>query len=249
MRRSIPFLLIALFAYLPSVNLIASEKQMTAGIEIAIHSKYCEVGGGCDEYISRVIVENGIDNVSGCEGYGQFTHLKAYLVYQSSYNISIEIGAAYNSDSAAVWIDWNQDFDFDDPGESIPLDPGSGYGPYSGIITVPEDAEPGPTYLRVRLCYNCTPQPCGVTTFGELEDYTVEVTSGPEFVCGDTNGDVNVDLGDASFLVTHIFYDGPAPLYPEAGDPNCDGSINLADVIFLINYIFKDGPSPCYGCF
>lgn len=249
MPRSIFLLFVAVLIFLPLAILSAAEKQVTENSEAANYSKYCEVGGGCDEYISRVVVENGFDNSSGCEGYGQFTHLKAYVVYQSSYNITIEIGAAYGSDSAAVWIDWNHDYDFDEANELVPLNPGFGLGPYSGTITVPADAELGLTILRVRLCYNCTPQPCGITTYGELEDYMVEVTAGPEFVCGDTNGDSNVDLADASFLVTHIFYDGSDPIYSEAGDPNCDGDINLADVIFLINYIFKDGPSPCHNCF
>ena len=137
----------------------------------------------------------------------------------------------------------------DDPDESIPLNPGSGYGPYTGTITVPATAELGLTYLRIRMCYSCTPMPCGITTYGELEDYMIEVTDGPEFICGDSNGDSGIDLGDASRIINYIFHDGSSPVYPEAGDLNCDGSINLADAIYLINYVFKDGPAPCDYCF
>jgi len=65
------------------------------------------------------------------------------------------------------------------------------------------------------------------------------------YVCGDANGDENVDLGDAVFMITFVFKNGPAPDPVAAGDANCDGECNVADAVYLINYTFNSGPEPC----
>jgi hypothetical protein len=72
--------------------------------------------------------------------------------------------------------------------------------------------------------------------------------AGPCFVCGDANGDGQINVADAVFLITYIFKGGPAPDPLEAGEVNCDGNINIGDAVYLINYIFKGGPAPCEGC-
>ncbi len=64
------------------------------------------------------------------------------------------------------------------------------------------------------------------------------------YYCGDANGDDLVNIGDAVYLVSHVFGGGPAPQPPEAGDANADGGINVGDAVYLINYIFKGGPRP-----
>ncbi len=138
---------------------------------------YCDASGGCDEYIERVEVGT-IDNTSVCEGYGDFTALSTDMVPGTGYPITITINGGYSVDDGAVWVDWNQDLDFYDDGERIPLDPETGYGPYLGTITPPMDAEQGETRMRIRLSYSGTPaemDPCGATSWGEVEDYTINV--------------------------------------------------------------------------
>lgn len=66
-----------------------------------------------------------------------------------------------------------------------------------------------------------------------------------EYLCGDANGDLTVNIGDAVYLVTYIFKGGPAPDPVESGDANCDGSTNIGDAVYLVTYIFKGGPAPC----
>lgn len=135
---------------------------------------YCDASGGCDEYISRVAVAD-IDNSSGCEGYGDFTGMIANMSYGASFPITVEVGNSYGSDEGGVWVDWNQDLDFDDAGEQVTLSGTPGNGPYTGTVTVPGDAVAGYTRMRVRLTYSSTPTPCGTTSWGEVEDYTINV--------------------------------------------------------------------------
>jgi len=146
------------------INVLATEWE----------ADYCDASGGCDEYIERVQLGD-IDNSSSCEGYGDFTDQIANLQFGTGYPITITIGNAYSSDYGAVWIDWNQDYDFTDAGEQITLDTYFGTGPYTGTITVPAEATPGMTRMRVRLNYYSEPGPCGATSYGEAEDYTINV--------------------------------------------------------------------------
>jgi len=139
---------------------------------------YCDASGGCDEYIENVTFAT-INNTTACDGYGDYTGLVAYVPYETPYEITITIGNAYSSDYGAVWVDWNQDFDFDDAGEEIVLDVNYGYGPYTGFITAPSDAVAGPTRMRVRLSYASPPGPCGTTSYGEVEDYSLFVGGTP----------------------------------------------------------------------
>lgn len=66
--------------------------------------------------------------------------------------------------------------------------------------------------------------------------------------CGDANNDNTVNIGDAVYLLTQIFQDGPPPLLPIQGDPNCDGATNIGDAVFLVNLVFNEGPDPCTTC-
>ncbi|MEE9441435.1 MAG: SBBP repeat-containing protein [candidate division Zixibacteria bacterium] len=63
--------------------------------------------------------------------------------------------------------------------------------------------------------------------------------------CGDANGDGDVNVGDAVYIISHVFKGGPAPNPIEAGDANWDGDCNVGDAVYLINHVFKGGPGPC----
>jgi len=66
-----------------------------------------------------------------------------------------------------------------------------------------------------------------------------------DYIRGDANNDWQVNVGDAVFLITHVFKGGPAPISQLSGDANCDSQINVGDAVFLISYVFKGGPAPC----
>ncbi|MEZ5359280.1 MAG: C10 family peptidase [Candidatus Zixiibacteriota bacterium] len=70
----------------------------------------------------------------------------------------------------------------------------------------------------------------------------IQVTGG--YRCGDANGDLTVNVGDAVFLISYIFKSGPAPVPVEAGDADGSGGVNVGDVVYLINYVFRYGPPP-----
>jgi len=67
------------------------------------------------------------------------------------------------------------------------------------------------------------------------------------FLRGDANGDGEINVTDAVYLINYLFISGPAPQPWQAGDVNCDDVVNINDIVYLINYLFVPG-SPPPGC-
>jgi hypothetical protein len=139
---------------------------------------YCPGSGGCDEYIENVLLED-IDNTTGCDGYGDYTALSTILEPGGTYPMSVTLGNSYSLDAVAVWIDFDHSLSFD--ADEVVLTGGPDYGPFTGDVNVPGDALTGDTRMRVRLVYNLDPTEyaCGSTTYGEVEDYTVDIECFP----------------------------------------------------------------------
>ncbi|MCF8365780.1 MAG: T9SS type A sorting domain-containing protein [Bacteroidales bacterium] len=137
---------------------------------------YCTATGGCDEYISNVV--RGIqNNISGCSGYADYTNLSSNLPLNMSLNVTVHNGHPYDPDQCGIWVDWNRDGDFTDTGETIAVSGNPGLGPYTAILQAPAGTTTGPCIMRTRIIYTGILDPCGTTQYGEVEDYTINVTS------------------------------------------------------------------------
>ncbi len=201
----------------------------------------CSASGGCDEYISEVAVAN-IDNSSDCSGYADYhTTQVANMDIGTGYPITVSNGNGYSSDICGVWVDWNHNLSFDDPGEMVTLDVATGVGPYSGTITPPADALPGPTYMRVRINYSSTGviPSCGVTTYGEVEDYGVNVTAPIEYVMQPDTLHVFFKFGINPTICNMYMSDAMLPGGTSVGDlenvamsiSGCPVSLGTTDII------------------
>jgi hypothetical protein len=167
---------------------------------------YCDATTSiCDEFISNVEF-GSINNPTDCTpgGYADFTNLSTNLYIGSGQPITISNGPpVYAADQCGIWVDWNQDGDFDDANETItPIAGSPGTGPYSAVITPPVDALLGPTRMRTRITFTGAVLPCGNTTFGEVEDYTVIVNSA--LACPFPN---NITLSETSTTSTVVSWD------------------------------------------
>ncbi len=140
--------------------------------------------GGCDEFVSNVTIGT-INNSSGCASnfsqYEDFTSTFTDLIQGLGGPISVTVGPPfYNGDLVAIYVDWNQDLDFNDPGEAFTTTDNGG-GNFTGLVTVPVTATLGLTRMRVMMSYVSAPAPCNEngSFFGETEDYSVNVQPGP----------------------------------------------------------------------
>ncbi|MBD10717.1 MAG: hypothetical protein CMC68_08255, partial [Flavobacteriaceae bacterium] len=147
--------------------------QFRIGPQVLI---YCDSNGNSttDEYISNVTL-NGVSNNSGAgstsTGYSDFTGVNIDLYIENTYPISITplwTGTIYN-EGYAVWIDFNQDGDFNDTGEQVFTQAPSQDNPVSGNVNIPTDALFGPTRMRVSMKYDGIPTSCESFDYGELE--------------------------------------------------------------------------------
>jgi len=159
-------------AYSSSVNFTTPQVQLN----------YCASNGNntSDEYIGRVQL-GSIDNTTGAStgGYGDYTNLTTTLEVNASNTITVTpvwTGTIYN-EGYSVWIDYNYDGDFTDAGEQVWSASASTTTPVSGSFTLPESATIGSTTMRVSMKYNGIPTVCESFTYGEVEDYSVTITS------------------------------------------------------------------------
>jgi hypothetical protein len=140
--------------------------------------EYCEAYGDCMmEYIRDVVVGTINNTDNGCtDGYSDFTSLSTAMVIGTGYPMTVVNGYPDPQNQCGIWVDWNQDFDFDDADETITVSGTPGTGPYTATITPPAGASPGDTRMRIRIMVTGSVSPCG-HEYGEVEDYTITVTA------------------------------------------------------------------------
>lgn len=137
----------------------------------------CSLGDGFQDFQLEQI-----DNPSGCDdgGYGDYTGLEANLNQGVTYDLTVTTG--WGSQHVVVWIDFNDNFVFED--DEIVVDnyviaDGEGGGTYTETIafSIPEDAPLGQHVMRAKTNWNAEvpTDPCEPTTYGETEDYTVNI--------------------------------------------------------------------------
>lgn len=140
---------------------------------------YCSsVGGTSKEYINRVIMGT-IDNNSGNDnGYGNYTTLSSTVYLGSSEKITIipKWTSSVRAESYNVWIDFNKNGNFES-NELVFSKSKSRASSITGAFTIPSNALTGATRMRVSMKYNSFPSACETFANGEVEDYTINITS------------------------------------------------------------------------
>ena len=140
---------------------------------------YCDASTNTeDEWIANVACGD-IDNSSPWQGgVADYTDMVTTIDVGASESITIENGNAWASDIVYVWVDWNDDEEFEQgTNEEFQLTNVGGNGQtFTGDITVPMGTVGGDHRMRVRMTYSSAPEPCGNSSYGEVEDYTINVT-------------------------------------------------------------------------
>ena len=188
---------------------------------------YCSSYGSstAKEYINKVQI-GSISNASGNNnGYGNFTSMSTNLATGTSNTIVITPawnGASLN-EAYRVWIDFNQDGDFDDSGELVFSKSKTKMTLVSGSFAIPTTALTGTTRMRVAMKYNALPSPCEILSYGEVEDYTVSITSGAVAKTWGNNEMTTLSVTENDLKVAKLSF----KLYP---NPVKEDIIYIADV-------------------
>jgi PKD repeat protein len=163
---------------LTAANAVGSDTETKVDYIYVAEKPYCDSQGTTFsmEWIERVQVAD-LDNTSGAAGYTDFTNITCYLTAGDTVPVSLTPGFSGSTYTEywKIWIDYNGDHDFEDAGEEV----FSGYGSsvVSGNFTVASGVDIV-TRMRVSMKYAGYPTPCETFTYGEVEDYTVDISPG-----------------------------------------------------------------------
>ncbi len=140
---------------------------------------YCTSQGNsvADELIGNVTLGTINNTSTGGSGYTDFTNISTSLAVGTTQTITITptwTGNVY-PEGYAVFIDYNRDGDFIDSGETVFTRTATTSTPISGTFTIPLTATIGTTRMRVSLKYNGVPTACETFSYGQVEDYSINL--------------------------------------------------------------------------
>ncbi|WP_163833797.1 choice-of-anchor B family protein [Spartinivicinus ruber] len=144
--------------------------------------EYCEASGNnaSEEWVSSVKIAS-FTNSSDSKRYSDFTNKVINLEKgKSAVELTPDFSGIRYNEYWKIWIDLNKDGDFEDTGEQVFSSNHATSSTVKGELMIPDSAKSGKTRLRVVMRYNAVPNACGSFNYGEVEDYTVNISSGSE---------------------------------------------------------------------
>lgn len=179
------------------------------------------------------------------------------LMQGSSPPFSVQIGGTAYSHRVDVYVDFNQDGDFIDAGENIAIFPYANPAlPNTTVsnIAIPLTATLGNTVLRVVCVESSTTNPCGTYTWGETEDYNINIIAATPMAyssCTATQANTsNVAVGSTAqeIIGIQIVTTGvTSPLSVTQFTLNATGSTAIADINGATAKIYYTGNSSTFA--
>jgi hypothetical protein len=164
-------------------------------------------------------------------------------VFPESTSVSF-LGVGDRPDAIDVSTEWRYacSFDFDvEPGILVlnPPDP-------------PDTIYPD-TFLVVGFTRYFISDTIGVIHYAEAVPCTIWISPPPLFIRADANADSAVTMGDAIYILKHLYVPGsPPPLCLKAADADDAGDVAMSDAIFTLRYLYVPGaplpPAPFPEC-
>ena len=174
----------------------ATIEVFVSGEPPVLGKEYCSITAdnlkGSDYSADKISTSGAIQDLSHSNTSIPSDYYKFYegekLVVQRGELFTLELEQSNDWSRSLVWIDWNGDKDFADKDELTAVfgdfftDSGSNPGPFSKLITVPNDAVPGFARMRIitgdawTLNFDLEAvEPCGVTPYGTIKDFEIEI--------------------------------------------------------------------------
>ncbi|MCC9017674.1 M4 family metallopeptidase [Flavobacterium lipolyticum] len=170
---------------------------------------YCNSQGNStvDERIGKVVFGTINNTSTGTTGYENYTAISTNAAKGTAYTITITPvwTSTIYSEGYAVFIDYNQDGDFTDAGETVWTKATSTAATATGTITIPATATLGTTRLRVSMKYNGIPTSCESFSYGQVEDYSINITASGAIV----NQEIVAGLVETNETARFALYPNP----------------------------------------
>ncbi|WP_413512163.1 FG-GAP-like repeat-containing protein [Myroides odoratus] len=162
-------------------------------VDPVVEENYCEVGVDFDVQPITLVKMAGIENrtdarVNGTPAYENFTAIEGSVQQGQTYTLQVKGNTdGQFSNDIRVFIDWNQDFQFDMTTEyyTASLAPSTGEDAVEVTlnIRIPDDAVLGKTRMRIiKDMWNVYEEgefdACLNAYYGQIEDYSLRITAG-----------------------------------------------------------------------
>lgn len=158
----------------PVTSIVESSGVITCTLTVS--AAYCasQSTNTADEWISRVRI-GSIDKSSGASYYSDFTSTSTNMTRGAVVSVTLNTGysGSVYTEYWKVWIDYNKNYSFAETNEAVFSK--SGATSVTGSFTVLSTASTGTTRMRVSMKYGAYPSYCETFTYGEVEDYSVNI--------------------------------------------------------------------------
>ena len=127
--------------------------------------------------VNSMRINDSVLTADEAKGYNDFTEVDTITVCRGN-EANIELENSWESGIVSVWVDYNQDGDFNDANEAITLEQYMGFGltvAKAIRYTIPASASLGYTRMRIIVGSVPTSDPCADAQDGMIQDYTINI--------------------------------------------------------------------------
>jgi hypothetical protein len=150
---------------------------------------------------------SSVNNTTVAEpgNYGNYSALVGDVQQTTNVPVLITYQTGYTYDTK-IWIDWNDDLDFNDPGEEVYVGTSLADNPTTleASFDVPVTAPLGNHRMRIGGVDTGPPTPCYTGSWGSFEDYTVNVLEPPPCLAP-----TNLDANNITLTSAELSWNGP----------------------------------------
>lgn len=183
-------------------------------ITLIVYTGYCTPAPSSVDAdgIINVSIPTGINNATGAEAgnYGNYSSQVANVFQGSSVNAAITYSTGYTYETV-IWIDFNDDLDFNDAGEAVYTGTSTATIPttLTATFNIPLAAPIGTHRLRIGGQDSGPVTPCYNGSYGTFEDYSINIQPAPTCTLtpaiGSITGPSTLNIGTpGSFSVTSL---------------------------------------------
>lgn len=168
------------------IAVFSTNAQVSNGLTGTAKTGYCTPAPTSVDGVGITNVTfSTINNTTSDEAghYGDYSTMIGDVQQSTSVTVAITYSTGYTYDTK-IWIDWNDDLDFEDAGEDVYSGTSLEDNPttLNASFTVPLTAVLGHHRMRIGGQDGGPCEPCYTGSYGTYEDYTINVTTAPTCV-------------------------------------------------------------------
>lgn len=149
---------------------------------IMVYTGHCLPTGGSSSttyYLNSLTTTGGWTNLSyTASSYQAYVNSNFSVLTSPGNNITLNLGTGTGTHYFYVWVDWNNDLDFNDPGETI-LATTTYTATAQATIPIPAGLALGTYRVRTSSSYIGVNTPCGPAPYGNYVDFLLNVAAPP----------------------------------------------------------------------